>query len=89
MAPGDHVRPVEATVESGVYRVVGAGDAVALLRVADADGRRVHSGVLAQLDPETVSENFGSAPNPDAGVSLARSAKNALQGIYWWVRRFV
>ncbi len=86
---GDHVRPTDGTLEPGVYRVVGTGEDVALLRVADADGRRVHSGDLCHVDAETVSNAFEPARDPDAGFSPVGFGKNLLQGMYWSVRRFV
>jgi len=43
---------------------------VTLLRVADARGRRVHSGAIEHVDRETLGA-FERAENPDSGVSLS------------------
>jgi len=50
---GEHDRrPGE---EAGVYRVVGAGEGVVLLGVADAGERRVHPGELIRVAPTRFS----------------------------------
>ncbi len=70
--PYDHVRAADGPVPPGVYRVVGVGGGrVTLLRVTDADGRRVNSGAVERVDRETLARAFESAENPDAGFSLA------------------
>jgi hypothetical protein len=48
---GDHYHADGDRVEPGVYRVVGTGAEVALLRVADADGRRAHTGEFVHVAP--------------------------------------
>lgn len=96
---GDHYRPVRGDSndtsaddpgESGgpVYRVVGASDEIALLRVTDTDGRRAHTGDLRRVAPETLAEEFERAENPDAGFSPIAEIANLLSGLYWSVRRF-
>ena len=92
---GEHYRPTEATCDvagipltPGVYRVVGATDAVALLRVTDEDGRRANTGELRRVAPATLDAEFASADDPDAGLSPVRDARNLLSGMYWSVRRF-
>lgn len=72
----------------GVYRVVGAGDPIALLRVTDADGRRRHTGDLVRAPPHAIDSEFEPAADPDAGLSPVRSVRNQLSGLYWSVRRF-
>ncbi|MFB6227084.1 MAG: hypothetical protein ABEH88_00600 [Halobacteriales archaeon] len=89
MEVGEHYRPVQGRHGGGVYRVVGASDEVTLLRVADADGRRVHPGTLRSVQRATLEADFEPAENPDAGVSPAETARNAAQGLYWSVRRFL
>jgi len=88
---GEHFRPGDdhEQAEPGVYRVVGTGDGVVLLRVADADGRRVHSGELSRVEPETLSEAFDPAGDPDAGVDPLATLRETLDGLYWAVRQFV
>lgn len=91
---GEHYRPAEGARDAegtpltpGVYRVVGATDEVALLRVTDEDGRRAHTGELSHVSPETLDVEFEPAADPDAGLSPVRDARNLLSGLYWTVRR--
>ena len=67
--PYDHYRPPDASdLSDGVYRVVGVADGeVTLLAVADADGRRIHSGRLVSVPADRVTADFAPAPNPDEG----------------------
>jgi len=83
---GDHYRPGDG---GAVYRVVGTGEPVALLRVTDADGRRAHTGDLRRVAEEELESEFASAGDPDAGLSPVSAVRNALQGLYWSVRRFL
>lgn len=88
--PYTHYRPTGDTDHSpGVYRVVGTGDPVALLEVADAEGTRVHTGTLLRVDAETLATGFEPAADPDAGLSPLSALRNAVQGLYWSVRRLV
>lgn len=85
----DHYRPTEADVPRGVYRVVGTdGASVTLLRVADADGDRVHTGEVLAVDRETVA-TFAPAENPDDSQSLWRALASQPELAYWSVRAFV
>jgi len=81
-APYDHYRPPDASeIPDGVYRVVGRpDDAVTLLAVADADGRRVHAGRLVRVPAVRVAADFAPAPTPDAGLDVG--------GIVDWLRWF-
>jgi hypothetical protein len=83
---GEHYRPT-GDHPAGVYRVVGAGDPVVLLRVADGDGRRVHEGALERVPAAGLDRAFERAADPDAGFSPARAARDAVSGLYWSVRR--
>lgn len=88
----DHVRTTDdAPVQSGVYRVVGVGEEVTLLRVADASGRRQNTGEVVTVAAETVAE-FETADNPDIGFSpgslLAPLSAYAV-AIPYWFRRLV
>jgi hypothetical protein len=60
-----------AAVEPGVYRVVGTTEGkVTLLRVADEDGTRRHTGHVVQVSVTTLVADFDPTENPDAGFSL-------------------
>jgi|GEM_PF-1267247 len=97
-AVGEHYRPTtethrdggyhDDTYRAGIHRVVGAGDRVALLRVGDADGRRVHDGEVAHVDQSTLDEDFEAATDPDASFTPVAGVKNALTGLYWNVARY-
>ncbi|WP_121820484.1 hypothetical protein [Halostella salina] len=86
---GDHYRATGDDYPSGVYRVVGTLDDVTLLRVADADGRREHTGEIRRVPPSVLAEAFEPAEDPDTGFSPVRAVRNALQGLYWQFRRFL
>ncbi|MGA9401361.1 hypothetical protein [Haladaptatus sp.] len=86
---GDHYRPTADGDESGVYRVVGTGDDVVLLRLTDADGTRVHSGELRHCSRDALESDWESARNPDAGLTPGADLKNMLSGVYWSFRRFL
>ncbi|MCU4801834.1 hypothetical protein OB920_15755 [Halobacteria archaeon HArc-gm2] len=88
VAVSDHVRPsgdgpvdADRSLPPGVYRVVGTPEnAVTLLRVADADGRRVHTGEVHRV-PRTDLDEFEVAANPDENRSLASSVVGQLDGL--------
>lgn len=88
-AVGSHYRPAKESLEDGVYRVVGTADPVVLLRVADGDGRRIHTGQVVQLSPAELAADFEQAADPDAGIAPVSALHNALQGLYWTFRRFL
>jgi len=72
----------------GVYRVVGIGeDTVALLRVADADGRRAHTGDLLTVDRDRLSA-FEPAENPDENRSPSAALAGLVDGLSWQLRTF-
>jgi len=89
-SPGDHYRPTSAatraTATRGVYRVVGVGDRVTLLRVANGDGRRRHTGETIRVDREVLAEGFEPASDPDSGFSPLRWLRGQGQGLVWSVR---
>ena len=89
MNVGEHYRPANGDHAPGIYRVVGVTDGVTLLRVGDADGRRIHTGEIYRVDGDTVETEFEAATNPDAGLSPAGALRDALQAVYWSVRRFL
>lgn len=88
-AVGDHYRPTAADRTADVHRVVGAADEVTLLRVTDDDGRRVHTGELRRVTREALDAEFEPADDPDAGFSPISAVRNAFQGLYWQVRKFL
>jgi len=87
----DHLRPVDdgdVAVDPGVYRVVGTdGASVTLLRVGDAEGRRVHTGETATVDRDALG-GFRPADDPDGNRSAAAAITGALEGFAWQVRTF-
>lgn len=87
---GDHLRPAEATasVDTGVYRVVGTTrEDVALLRVGDADGRRVHTGDVATVARGDLRD-FEAAENPDGNRSAGAAVSSTLRDLGWQLRAF-
>lgn len=85
----DHLRPVDADCPDGTYRVVGTGDeSVTLLLVADAEGRRRHTGELITVDADAMG-TFEAAENPDGNRSAASAATDRLPTVYWEVRAFL
>lgn len=88
--PYDHYRATEnADVRPGVYRVVGTGDPIALLRITDADGNRTTTGQVETVSRETFADQFEEAANPDAGISLRSFLPPVLtwaKAASYWVR---
>ena len=70
VAPFDHYRVGESgdsgnTLSPGVYRVVGAdADGVTLLEVADASGRRVHTGRVERVSRSAL-DGLEAVDSPD------------------------
>lgn len=84
----DHVRPADSDYPDGTYRVVGSdGEAVTLLRVADADGRRVHTGDVVTVGVDEF-DGFVPAANPDGNRSLRGRTGAKLETVYWSLRAF-
>lgn len=83
---GEHYRSGD---DGAIYRVVGTGEPVALLRVTDDRGRREHAGDLRRVSRDDLESGFDPAEDPDAGLSPLAAVRNALQGLYWSVRRFL
>jgi hypothetical protein len=67
--------------------VVGTGDPVALLRVVDADGRRRHTGHIEHVSQSDLNDHFEAADDPDTGLDPVGGLRNALQGLYWQIRK--
>lgn len=74
----------DASVERGVYRVVGTpDDALVLLRVTDVDGRRAVTGEVVRVDSQAAGAlDAASKPRP----TVASVLKNQLEGPYWILR---
>lgn len=86
----DHVRLIDAGHPDGIYRVVGTnGETVILLRVSDADGRRVHTGEVVSVPSEKL-DAFEPADNPDGThtATVQASLLSALEITYWSVWAF-
>ena len=87
LAVGDHLAPTTDTHEPGVYRVVGHGDGtVTLLRVGDADGRRVHTGEIHTAPAGGDEFEQTTAPRPP---SLATSLTEPVRDVIWERRAFL
>ena len=84
----DHVRPTSADTPDGVYRVVGVSETVTLLRVGDADGRRVTTGEIHRIDRDAL-DGFETAENPDDGWAITATLAGLPNSIYWQLRTFV
>jgi hypothetical protein len=84
---GEHYRPTNGGHKPGVYRVVGATDGVTLLRVGDANGRRIYTGEVRYVDTAALGSEFATATDPDTGLSLRGVFRDAIQGLYWSLRR--
>jgi hypothetical protein len=87
----DHYRPAGATVDcpAGVYRVVGVDDeSVTLLRVGDAEGRRVNTGETVAVDRQALA-GFVTAENPDGRPSPGAAIAALGGAAYWSTRAFV
>jgi len=84
-----HYRPTTDGYPPGVYRVVGTGDPVALLRVANAESSRRHTGHLERVPQNELDEHFEPADDPDSGLDPIAGVKNALQGLYWQFRKLL
>ena len=88
-SPGRADDPGHEDYADGVYRVVGTDDErVTLLRVADADGRRAHTGEVVRVDREAL-RGFEPTAEPAGRRSLQRAAASALETAYWSGRAFV
>lgn len=84
----DEERAASNRATSGIYRVVGTGDeTVTLLRVADADERREHTGELLAADRASLA-SFEPAENPDGNQSPTAAVAGALDGLAWQFRTF-
>ena len=89
LAVYDHVELLGSDHSDGIYRVVGTtAERVTLLRVADADGSRVHSGELVSLSRDSAA-SLPAAANPDENSgSLGTTLRSMPTVAYWGVRAF-
>ena len=80
----DHLRSTDPDDDDAIYRVVGtSADTVTLLRVADGDGRRAHTGEVITLSRDAL-DGFEPAENPDGGV--VDTLRSMVSGGYWTLR---
>jgi len=86
--PGDHLQPTTADYPPGVYRVVGRGQGLRLLRVTDGDGDRINTGQVYDVTPADL-DGFESAADPDAGLSPLATVRSGLEGIGIMVRELL
>lgn len=85
----DHYRPAGGDYPQGIYRVVGTTEeAVTVLRVGDADGRRVHTGEVYTV-PTAEFTAFEAAENPDGSRPLGATLVSSLGMGYWGLRAFL
>jgi hypothetical protein len=84
----DHLRPTDGEVPDGIYRVVGTGEeTVTLLRVGDADERRVNTGAVHRVARDDL-DGFARAENPDGNRSGEAMLVGAVEVLYWSVHAF-
>lgn len=87
--PYDHLKPVDIDVPDGIYRVVGRDEeTVTLLRVADGDKRRVHTGEVLSVDLDEF-DGFAPTENPDGNRPPRDVLTAKLEMGYWSIRVFV
>ena len=85
----DHYRTTDSDYPDGIYRVVGAGEGeVTLLRVGDADGRRINTGDVIAVGGEDLAD-FDRAENPDGNRPLGAAVRSQVEVVYWSIRVFV
>lgn len=86
---GSRNRPRDRDLSPGVYRVVGrTGDAVTMLRVADADHTRIHTGEVVHIDRGSL-DSFSPAANPDGNYPIGGTVRRKLGMGYWSLRVFL
>jgi hypothetical protein len=86
--PYDHYRPTDADYADGVYRVVGTGDPVTMVVVADADGNRINPGTVAHVSTDRL-DGFEPAENPDEGFQPGQILDGLIEEVRMvidWVR---
>jgi len=85
----DHFQLTDVDRPDGVYRVVGTdGETVTLLRVGDADGRRVNSGEIVTVRSSELAE-CPTAENPDGNRPFGKTVTSNLKMTYWSLRAFI
>ena len=85
----DHFSPTDTDYPDGTYRVVGtSGEGVTLLRVADADSRRINTGEIITVSYDDL-DGFDSAENPDGNRPLGSALTSGVETVYWSLRVFV
>lgn len=84
-----HTRFVGPCVPQSLAAGLRTADAVTLLRVADADGRRVHAGEIRQVDRARLGAAFEPADASDAGFGPVADLRGPRVEVYWDVRTFL
>ena len=85
----DHLSPTNIDYPDGIYRVVGiSGEGITLLRVADADGRRVNTGEIITVSYDDL-DGFDPTENPDGNRPLGSALTSGVEMVYWSLRVFV
>ena len=85
----DHFVSTDTAHSDGIYRVVGTSeDSVTLLRVANADGRRSHTGRIVTVSHGAL-DSLVPVENPDGNRPLGETVSSALETAYWSARVFV
>jgi hypothetical protein len=87
--PYDHYEPhgTAPGIAPGVYRVVGTGNPVALLRVTDGEGKRRATGEVIRVPRADLAAGFEPTENPDTGIDPIGAARNLASGVVWSMRR--
>lgn len=87
--PHEQFKPVNFDVSDGIYCVVGRDEAtVTLLRIADANGRRIHTGDLVTVSLDEFT-GFTPAENPDGNRPPGATLISHIEIGYWSLRVFV
>mgnify|MGYP000241766883 CR=1 FL=1 len=87
--PYEHFKPANVDVSDGIYRVVGSDEeTVTLLRVADANERRIHTGEVVTVSFDEFT-GFIPAENPDGNRPLGATLTSHLEMGYWSIRVFL
>lgn len=78
----EYLQPTTTDHPDGIYRVVGTDEStVTLLRVGDAEGTRVHTGEIQQID-RTKLDGFETADEP-AGRGVVATLADVPELLYF------
>ncbi|KTG11573.1 hypothetical protein AUR64_03490 [Haloprofundus marisrubri] len=83
-----HYQSTAGNRSDGTYRVVGISDeSVTLLRITDADGKRVHTGQTVTVARDSLGD-YEVVDNPDETFSFEGTVSSAVEALYWTSRVF-